>query len=77
MRVIWHINHMQSALTVFWILSGLGFAVGMVVTVVGLLRAPEGYEDETGFRYVEPATARKAAPERATHGTRPPHPELA
>ena len=68
---------MQSALTVFWILSGLALALGLVMTVVGLLRAPEGFEDESGFRYAEPAAARKATTTRVVHGTRPPHPELA
>jgi hypothetical protein len=68
---------MQNALTVFWILSGLGFAAGMVVTVVGLVRAPEGYEDENGFHAVVPAGTRKTAADHAAHGSRPPHPELA
>jgi hypothetical protein len=68
--------NMKSALTVFWILSGLGLAVGLVMTVVGLVRAPEGFEDESGFRYANPLAARKATT-RVVHGTRPPHPELA
>lgn len=68
---------MQSALTVFWILSGLALAIGLVMTVVGLVRAPEGFEDETGFRYAKPTVARKSTPARVVHSTRPPHPELA
>lgn len=68
---------MQSALTVFWILSGLALALGLVMTVVGLVRAPEGFEDETGFRYAKPTVARKPAPASVVHSTRPPHPELA
>lgn len=43
---------MNSALTLFWIVSGLSFAVGTVMTIVGLHRAPEGMEDESGFRYL-------------------------
>lgn len=68
---------MQSALTVFWILSGLGFAVGLVVTIVGLVRAPEGFEDESGFHYAKPLAQRQAATVHATHAARATHPELA
>lgn len=68
---------MQSALTVFWILSGLGFAIGVVITVVGLMRAPEGFEDESGFQTVEASAGKKAAVAPATHAVRPTHPELA
>ncbi|MDP3069690.1 MAG: hypothetical protein Q8N18_05345 [Opitutaceae bacterium] len=68
---------MQSALTVFWILSGLGFAAGVVITVVGLVRAPEGFEDESGFQYAESPAARKAKLADAGHAVRPSEPELA
>ncbi|MBL9186180.1 MAG: hypothetical protein JNK23_01745 [Opitutaceae bacterium] len=68
---------MQSALTVFWILSGLGFAAGIIVTVVGLIRAPEGFEDESGFHHAESSASRKAKLANAGHAVRPSQPELA
>ena len=59
---------MNPALTLFWIVAGLSFAVGAVLTVVGLLRAPEGVEDENGFRYLHAADAHEIADDHAHHG---------
>ena len=40
---------MSTTLTLLSILAALVFLSGLVVTAIGLLRAPEGYEDESGF----------------------------
>ena len=52
---------MNSALTLFWIVTGFSFAVGTVLTLIGLHRAPEGFEDESGFRYLHGAEAHENA----------------
>jgi hypothetical protein len=59
---------MNTALTLFWIVSGLSFAVGGVMTVIGLLRAPEGVEDEHGFRYLHSADAHETPDTQVHHG---------
>lgn len=59
---------MNSALTLFWIVTGLSFAVGTVLTLVGLHRAPEGLEDEQGFRYLHGADAQEIADDHVHHG---------
>lgn len=68
---------MQSALTVFWILSGLGFAIGVVITIVGLVRAPEGFEDEAGFHPAAPDSSAQTAMAPASHAVRPRQAEAA
>lgn len=59
---------MNLALTLFWIVTGLSFALGTVMTVVGLLRAPEGVEDENGFRYLHRAETHEIADDHVHHG---------
>ena len=38
------------------------------MTVVGLLRAPEGVEDENGFRYLHGADTHEIADDHVHHG---------
>ena len=65
---------MQPALTLFWMVTGLSLAVGTVMTIVGLVRAPEGHEDHEGFHYSsESGTSHDHAGDLA----HPRHPELA
>ena len=45
---------MHSALAILWMVPSLVFGVGTIITVLALRRAPEGYEDETGFHYTAP-----------------------
>ena len=59
---------MNSALTLFWIVTGLSFAIGTVLTLVGLLRAPEGVEDAHGFRYVHGADELETADDHVHQG---------
>lgn len=42
---------MQPALTLFWMFTGLSLAIGTVTTIIGLVRAPDGYEDQDGFQF--------------------------
>jgi hypothetical protein len=51
-RRFWHSLAMQSALPLLLILAGFILAVGTVVMIVALRRAPEGYEDENGFQFL-------------------------
>ena len=59
---------MDTALTLFWIVTGLSFAVGTVLTLVGLHRAPEGVEDAHGFRYLHGADELKTADDPVHQG---------
>ena len=59
---------MNSTLTLIWIVASLGFAVGTVMTLVSLRRAPEGLEDENGFRYLHGADAHEVADDHVHHG---------
>ncbi|MEO6245412.1 MAG: hypothetical protein ABIQ12_08240 [Opitutaceae bacterium] len=58
---------MNSALTLLCIVAVLGFAIGCVMTVVCLLRAPEGVEDELGFRYLHSADTKGSSDDHVHH----------
>jgi hypothetical protein len=45
---------MHPVLALFWIIAGVTFLAGAIITVVGLHRAPEAFEDADGFHYVDP-----------------------
>lgn len=53
---------MNTALSLFWLMVTVSLVVGAIKTVVGLVSAPMGTEDETGFHFSEdPANARRGA----------------
>jgi hypothetical protein len=52
---------MQSALFLLSLVAVVILVAGAVVTVIGLRNAPEGYEDENGFQFTNPAPANTAA----------------
>ena len=77
MRRIWQNVGMQPALTLFWMVAGLSLAIGTVMTIVGLVRAPDGYEDEGGFQYAHDRNATLESRDEQGHMAHPSHPELA
>ncbi len=42
---------MENALMIFWTVTAVSLAIGSVKAIVGLVRAPEGYENQDGFHY--------------------------
>lgn len=47
---------MEAVLTILWFVPSLVFGVGTVITIVALQRAPEGRENERGFRFFRAPT---------------------
>jgi len=66
---------MQPALTLFWMVTSLSLAIGTVMTIVGLVRAPDGYEDDDGFQYSHDGDV--SAEAHDGHVGHQNHPELA
>jgi hypothetical protein len=62
---------MEALLTILWFVPSIVFGVGTVITIVALQRAPEGREDERGFRYARPSPT--PAPDFTRHPFRTGH----
>ena len=67
----WHTVFMQPV-SLSLIAAGLFLAIGAVLTIVGLFRAPDGYEDSNGFHFASHPEGNATSP--VTH---PIHPNLA
>ena len=63
---------MQPALSLFWMVTGFALVIGTVMMVVGLVRAPEGYENQDGFQYADEGDGQAA--NQVAHSS---HPNLA
>lgn len=63
---------MQPALAFLWLVLGIALVLGTVLMIAGLARAPEGYEDEDGFKY-----ANESDQNEAGDLSHPSHPTLA
>jgi hypothetical protein len=59
---------MHPALTALWLASSAILAVGTVIMIVALRRAPEGVEGPDGFRYLNEADARRNDAVESVHG---------
>ncbi len=68
---------MQPVLTLFWMAAGIALSIGTVMTIVGLVRAPDGYEDQDGFQYAHNGNATTESRDAHGHLGHPSHPELA
>jgi len=44
---------MNTALSLFWLVTAVSLVIGAIKAVVGLVSAPMGTEDESGFHFTE------------------------
>ncbi|MEI6463455.1 MAG: hypothetical protein WCQ89_01950 [Verrucomicrobiota bacterium] len=73
----WHSESMQLAVSLFWALLGLSLAGGTVLTIVSVLRAPLGREDEAGFHCEHDAAKVEVQHDDAGHIGHTSHPGFA